>query len=600
VSELHDQLTKLATRGTPRGADAVLDAARRTVPMDDTGDDNNVIPFVTEEPPARRRSRRPFGSIIAAAGVAATMLVGALAISSVVGSNGGAGSPESAVERLADAVQHGDPLAAADVLAPSEVASLRDTLSAAEAKAKELSLVDDASAPLAGLDLSVDHLSLSTQSLGDGLAKVTVNDGSLTASTHRAKFSPVMQKVLHDSQDNTASVDLAKLADSANVPTFVVAVREDGRWYVSAAYTLLEYVREVNHATATAQFGSGASTINSLGATSPDEAVQNAVSAVAHNDWDTLFSLVPPNEIPLYDYRDVLHELIQQNDVHTNFTLDKVNTTSTVNGSTASVVVHASGSTDSGRWSVDGGCFRGPGADESLALLVPTGCVNGQSVTYSPLDLLFGGSARLNTTQGVTAVEQHGRWFVSPMTTVLQIADNAIANLTQRQLYLALGIPGQLPADGSIALGKPVTVTPNADAKILTFAGHKGEQLLGLEKQLDVSKSKFGGAEPISVLLYGPDGQSLDGSEMLFGVPVELPSDGTYTFVLRNFDTVSATFTMWDAKDAPQAAQHGPSMPIGNCTPRGSSVETCSSESLSSTSGSVPVPVSIEGATAGG
>ena len=75
--------------------------------------------------------------MIAAAGLAALVLVGGLAVSAVVGS-GGAGSPEAAVHRLADAISHEDPLAAADVIAPDEVRSLHATLTDAERKAAEL------------------------------------------------------------------------------------------------------------------------------------------------------------------------------------------------------------------------------------------------------------------------------------------------------------------------------------------------------------------------------------------------------------------------------------------------------------------------------
>ena len=193
--------------------------------------------------------------MIAAAGVAALVLVGTFAVSAVVGS-GGAGSAEGAVRRLADAVSHEDPLAAADVLAPDEVRSLHGTLDAAANKAQELQLVQTASAPLAGVDFNVDGLKLSTQSLGDGYAKVTVDAGTFSASTHKAQFSALMQKALRDSHDNSSQTDLAKLAASENLPTFVVAVRRDGRWYVSAAYTVLEYVRESNQLPA-ADFGSG-------------------------------------------------------------------------------------------------------------------------------------------------------------------------------------------------------------------------------------------------------------------------------------------------------------------------------------------------------
>ena len=74
------------------------------------------------EPDARGRGR--YGSLIAAAGAAALVGVGALAVTAMFGS-GGAGSPEGAVRQLADAVSHKDPLAAVDVLVPTEVRSMR-------------------------------------------------------------------------------------------------------------------------------------------------------------------------------------------------------------------------------------------------------------------------------------------------------------------------------------------------------------------------------------------------------------------------------------------------------------------------------------------
>src|SRR5262245_62032950 len=249
MGDLHDALNELAGRGTPRGFDDVMaaaerDAARGSVPGVDgsgaSGPDLDPIPFVDAEPVAP--PRRPMHSMIAAAGLAALVLVGGLAVSAVVGSGGGAGSPESAVRRLADAISHEDPLSAADVIAPDEVRSLHDTLSHAEAKAAELKLVETAGAPLAGVDFDVSGLDLSEEMLGDGVAKVTIDEGTFTASTHKAEFSPILQKALHGSKDNTAESDLSQLA-RPDLPTFVVTVRQGGNWYVSAAYTVLEYVR---------------------------------------------------------------------------------------------------------------------------------------------------------------------------------------------------------------------------------------------------------------------------------------------------------------------------------------------------------------------
>jgi hypothetical protein len=224
--------------------------------------------------------------MVAAAGVTMMLLVGMLAVTALVGS-GGAGSPEGAVQRLADAITHEDPLEAVDVLSPSEVRTLHGTVDATAKKLAELKLVNAASAPLAGIDLNVTNLKLRTESLGDGFAKVIVDSGTISGRTEKAKFSPIVQKLLRESDDsdNTAEGDIAKAAEGLDMPTFVVAVREDGGWYVSAAYTILEYVREYNDLPA-ADYGGAHRDIAKLGSDSPGAAVEDAVRALAAVDAD--------------------------------------------------------------------------------------------------------------------------------------------------------------------------------------------------------------------------------------------------------------------------------------------------------------------------
>ena len=234
-------------------------------------------PSSPTEPDARRRSR--YGTVVAAFGIAALLGVGMLAITSIFG-NGGASSPEGAVRQLADAVSHKDPLAAVDVLSPTEIRSARQTVNDATNRAADLKIVDDASQPLAGVDLSVDNLKLSTQTLADGYAKVTITGGDITASTHTAAMSKLLQSAIKNSGNAPGKVDLARLASDSNLPTFVMTVRHDGRWYVSPAYTALEYAREADGGPP-AEFGSAAAKAATLGSDTPDNAVERRAARVA-------------------------------------------------------------------------------------------------------------------------------------------------------------------------------------------------------------------------------------------------------------------------------------------------------------------------------
>ena len=234
---------------------------------------------------------------------------------------------------------------------------MRETVKHVTQRAADLKIVDQASQPLAGVDLSVDHLQLSTEPLADGYAKVTITSGELSASTHQAAMSKLLQNAFHnsDTADETAKVDLAAIAKNSDLPTFVVTVRRDGNWYVSPAYTALEYAWKPR-AVRPPSFGSAQSA--SVGADTPEAAVSDALHAWQAGNWDRLMALAPPDELPIYDYRAWIDQAAS--DTHPDFTIDKLTTSATVNGDTATVKLTASGTTgsdtDRGKWQVGGTC----------------------------------------------------------------------------------------------------------------------------------------------------------------------------------------------------------------------------------------------------
>jgi len=564
---------------------------------DDTTGDLETIPFVSTEPVARSR-RRPMASMIAAVGVAALVLTGAFAVSAMVGGGGGSNSAEGAVRRLADALSHEDVLTAADVMAPSEVRSLHGTLDAAAKKAQELQLVSNSGAPLAGVDFNVNDLKLSSQTLADGYVKVTVDAGTFTASTQKAKFSALMQKALRNADDNSAQSDLATLFADHHVPTFLVVVRQGGNWYVSAAYTVLEYEREIGRLPA-ADFGSGQRNIATLGADSPDAAVQDAMRALQRNDWSKLMGMVSPTEIPFYDYRDAMNALIHKTDggPSTNFTIDAMTTNAQVDGDTAKVALTVSGTTDSGKWSLRGGCFTPPGEQSGI---YPCG---GAPVFFGLLGLPATGP---DAGSQFDVVKQDGRWFVSPVGTVLDVVDHLITQLDQRSLFTFLGIPNQLPPDGPLVLGQPVVLTKTDTMKVLTLTGHKGESIVGgaTPKAKSSSASFTDSMPPAFVQVFAPDG-SLVGSDccLLDGQPLILPADGTYVVVMQGINLVAhdATVTIWDTTSAPAGTvtELPDTNGSGSCTLTPFGGESCQWSSGVLRPGSVPAGSSGQCTTSG-
>jgi hypothetical protein len=637
VSELRDRLEALAARGTRRGADEVLRAAQRdaqTGAADEATDvDGYDLPIIDDDLPIvalepRVRRRRRLGSFVASAGIAALVGVGALAVTAMFGS-GGAGSPEGAVRQLADAVSNKDALAAVDVLVPSEVRSMRESVKNVTDRAAELKIVDEASKPLEGVDLSVDHLALRTEPLADGYAKVIITSGEISASTHRGQLSALLQKATRNGEDGQGSADLSKLAEDAELPTFVVAVRQDGGWYVSPAYTALEYIREANQYPA-AEFGSGKAA--ELGAATPEDAVKDALHAWQSANWDRLIALAPPDELPVYDYRAMIRA--SSADAEVDFTIDQLSTTATTSGDTGIVKLEASGTTGSGRdrgtWQVGGTCpsFTTYFSDNTLQDGSGDGgtgslCLSGDLAGTLPFGL-FAGSSTYGNTSGpvsVAVVREDGRWFVSPVTTVLDVIDATVRKFDERSVYTLLGLAYELPPDGTITLGQPFEVpasTGYLSSQVYAFEGRAGQRVIG------EINSSGGNSYDYSYSygeLYSVDGD-LIGEVNFERAPkpatagedfggyltsVRLPSDGSYRLVMEPYSTNRSpmTLTLHDLADAPKAlqdaARNGDSQSNGDCTYEsgilGGVAESCRASVTPTTSVGIATPTTYPGPT---
>ena len=308
-------------------------------------------------------------------------------------------------------------------------------------------------------------------------------------------------------------------------------------------------------------------------------------------------------------------------------------TKSQIDGDTAQVTLNASGTTGSGKWSIKGSCYSPP----------PSESLNGPATTTSPpaagapsaetftseSDLCVGVNAYLlrplapsdgvGQETAISVVQHDGRWFVSPVGTVLDSIDQTIATLDRRTLYALLNIPGELPPDGAVTLAKPISVPASMRGpRVYTLAGEKGEQLLGLITPNEATYD----SSLVSAQVYSPDGSLLYQADGMFsGQPFTVPADGNYKLVVTRFyfsAAKDATVTVWDAADAPAAAKdnHGeqctytengsscsssgetsgalgvPTFPPPTVPPVGSPGETCTStaNSQSCTSETVFVP----------
>ena len=436
-------------------------------------------------------------------------------------------------------------------------------------------LLRDAAAPLAGVDLSVRDLELSSVELAPGVAKVTVESGRVEAEVTGDGLSTIVGNELAatGSIGRRFGVNASEVAAKAGLDAqpFVIAVRDGGSWYVSPAYTTLEWVREVK-GLPPADFGSGREVRG--GADTPDAAVRGAVEAMAARDWDRLWTYVPAEELPLYDYREALRA--QLADAGPALTIEELTTRSEIDGDTAVVTVTASGRDADNKvtWRLNDDCR---GVSDATCGSDDLGLSLGQVWTVQGLL-----SADLETVTQVpalrvVAVERDGRWYVSPASTVFGGLVETVRALERDELYFWFDLEEWLPADGELALGQEVVVPADREVVVYEFDGRAGQQVVartvaGDGEELPLSVSLF-------IEVFGPDGEDVgfldDWTYDTTGsrweaVPVELPADGRYRVMIHSAGE-AARVTLYDAESAPEevlyqsGSECSPTTPVSDC-----------------------------------
>jgi hypothetical protein len=186
------------------------------------------------------------------------------------------------------------------------------------------------------------------------------------------------------------------------------------------------------------------------------------------------------------------------------------------------------------------------------------------------------------TPQPITVVQRDGRWFVSPVATVLRLLDGSIGGFDRGDLYDLLNLSWKLEPEATLTLGTPIAIdTAASRTHVYALHGTAGQRIVGaFTSGAGTHPDTFGG----SAAVYDEHGNQATDGVLLDGYPVTLDHDGTYKIVVHAFGVRNGTMTIWDAQNAPVAAlQHegdGES-----CTytelPGGSSETSCSGSASS-------------------
>jgi hypothetical protein len=365
--------------------------------------------------------------------IAVVALIGAggFAISKIVaGDDGGAASPTEVGTRLMDALAAEDALGVVDLLLPGERDMLRQPLIDLVDNLKRLEIVDGAASleKVGGLDLAFEDVQVDqTDTNVDDVSNIRIT-ATGTASVD-GETVPVGQ-LLIDEAFGGDRPDMGTEPQDSDLEWKLATVKRDGRWYLSAFYSIAENARNGGDDIPDRA-------IVASGADTPEGAVQAVLDAADDLDLEALIAALNPNEAEaLQRYAPMFIDEAQQ-------AIDDLGAKVAISDTTYSVI----GDGDRRSVSLDGFTLKASADGNEVSVESSDGCVIVTSGDTTA-DSCKGGStidealttlglnenddvkSLIKTSQdafadmkplGITVQKVDGKWYVSPVGTYFDL-----------------------------------------------------------------------------------------------------------------------------------------------------------------------------------
>jgi len=404
-----------------------------------------VTSTVTDEVARPARPPAPAATSLSATAIAVIVAfmvaVTAVAVLAFTRDDGSA-TPEEATRSMFAAIETNDVLGVLEQLPPGERKSLRDELPTIGTELTRLGLLSGFDLRDAGdLQVRFRDVALTATPLADSMAAVEIVGGSaeVTLPPGPSPLTDRAREVLE--RDFDVKIDGSARTvhhDFGTEPLRLIAVREGGGWHVSIAYSVADALR-VRAGLPLPEVGEGKGP-EAIGSNTPDQAVSDLIDAYADGDPQrTITVLYPDDARALYDYAPVFVPTaradaervaadgtfeVQRNKLETS--VDGTDSTRTVRITALDLDIRDE--LKKIHLTYDGRCFH---TDYRLADADPPyvsydfcdGHTPGPDERMRPRDnplsslAIFGGGADLPT---FTVVERNGRWFISPVRTMLE------------------------------------------------------------------------------------------------------------------------------------------------------------------------------------
>lgn len=439
--------------------------AAPTLPIDsrpDTGE--SVVPMMplVVEPTASGAPKRSRSRVIGAfVGVAALVAAGGFAVITVTGNEtaGGAASPTEVGTALTTALDNEDVLGVIDLLLPGERETFRQPLTDLVDNLARLDVLSDEASlgKIGGIDMQLSDITVTAIPTNvDDIVNIEIN-GSATVSVNGSEV-PLGGLLIDKAFGGTRpDLDVEPESDEIDDATLTV-VERDGRWYLSAFYTIAEQIRSDSGD----DLDVPAVGVVAEGADSPEGAVDAMLEAVSDLDIERMIALLDPAEAEaLQRYAPLFVEEAQAGLEAAGLTWSITDTAYTVSdrGSGSQQFVF-----------IDSVSFSGSYQGIELSMIAADGCatfvMDGQDLEFCPgseaessefmdawFDLFGLDATGLEPSPAVTDLvetvaeafadaepsgiavhEVNGAWYVSPIGWFMASLDSGLDALDRREL----------------------------------------------------------------------------------------------------------------------------------------------------------------------
>jgi hypothetical protein len=379
-----------------------------------------------------------------AVAVAALLGAGGFAVTKISsGSDGGAASPTEVGQRFIASLGQEDMLGVVDLLLPGERETMRQPLVDIVDNLKRLEVVDNTASlsEVGGVD--IEFKDIEVDATPTNVADITnIRITGSGTSTVDGKKVPIGNLLIDKAFDGERP-EMDSGPDSTDLNWKLATVQRDGRWYLSAFYSIAESIRSESD-------DIPAAGIAPHGASTPEGAVQAMIDAVDDLDLEAMIASLNPNEAEaLQRYAPIFIDSAQRDvkDQESNIKFSGTKFTVTGSGDRRTVSVDAfkmeadingdvvtvedkngcvvtttpDGTTDS--------CESGNSIDTALSVL---GLENDEDVKayFKTVQDAF---ADLKPV-GLTVQQVNGRWFLSPIGTTTDALNAVMSALDKNEL----------------------------------------------------------------------------------------------------------------------------------------------------------------------